>query len=205
MVRTRGGVGLVTVSLCLAAPLALGVAARLPTAGLAGADALISRPDIGIDPSTLPAVNVDPSVRRLGARIAPMTAGAMARDFAADLEIEALALRHADREVAKTAAAGTRLAGLLRAIDASRENGQITLAVYTFDSITVVPVYDTANAQAGPRFGLEVRGSINQATYAASSMDHPLHEESVRCDRTFALLERNGAFLIAADYPIRSG
>ncbi len=201
IVAVRGGVGLAAGLVCLAAAVAVGFPARLPTAGLAAADALVSRPDIVIDPSTLPTVNVDPSVSRLGAQIAPSTASAMARDLAADLEIEALALRRVDREVAKTAAAGTRLADLLRAIDASRESGQITLASYTFDSITVVPVYDTADAQAGPRYGLEVRGKINQVTYAASSVDHPLYEESVPCNRTFALLERNGAFLIAADYP----
>jgi VCBS repeat protein/ASPIC/UnbV protein len=201
----RGGVGLAAVSVCLAAPVALGFPAQLPTAGPKTADALVSRPDINIDLSTLPQVTIDPSVSRLYAEIAPLRPSAMVRDLATDLEIEALALQQSDRELAKTAAAGTRLDGLLREIDAGHENGRITASTYRFDSITLVPVYDVANAQAGPQYGLEVRGTMNRITYAASNPDRPLTEEAVPCERTFALLERDGVFLIAADYPGRSG
>jgi Na+-translocating ferredoxin:NAD+ oxidoreductase RnfD subunit len=199
---THGGVALVVVSVCLASLVALGVPARLPVAGLRAADALVSRPAIAIDPSTLPPVTLDSSIRRLDTGVTEGNASAMARDVAADLQIEALAVQKADRELAKTAAAGARLDGLLRDIDASRESGRITVSTYTFASMTLVPVYDTDNVQAGPRYGFEVRGTVHRVTYEGSNSARPARQEDVPYERTFALLPRNGTFLIAADYPL---
>lgn len=201
-VALRGGVALAAVSVCLAALVALGVPARVPTARLRAAEALVSRPAVTIDASSLPPVVIDPRMSRLDTKVTDTMARAIARDVVADLEIEAVALRRSDHELAKTAAAGARLQGLLREIDAGRASGRITVPTYRFDSIKLVPVYDTANAQAGPRFGLEVRGWIDRVTYEASNANRSVREAGVPCERTFALLRRSGTFLIAADYPL---
>ncbi len=197
----RWGVGVAVMSLWLFALIPLGVAARLPVVGVEAADALVSRPAVAVDTSTLPPVTIDPSFRRLDAGITDGRAAGMARDLAADLKIEALALRNADREVAKTAAAGARLEGLLNDIEAGRQTGQTMVPTYTFESMKLVPVYDGANAQAGPQVGIEVRGRVRRVPYEGTTAARPGGEEDSPFERTFALVLRQGVFLIAADYP----
>ncbi|HLF77335.1 MAG TPA: FG-GAP-like repeat-containing protein, partial [Dehalococcoidia bacterium] len=197
-----GGLALVVGSASFASLIASGAPARVPVTGLQAAEATVSRPVIDIDASALPAVTIDPAMRRLDADITDARATEIARDVAADLKIEADALQKADRELAKTAAAGARLNSLWRQMDSARQTGQITVSSYAFDSMKLVPIYDPANAQAGPQYGLEVRGTVQRATHEGSSAAHFVMQEEEPFECTFALLLKNGHFLIAADYPL---
>ena len=124
--------------------------------------------------------------------------------MAADLSIEALAIRNSDGEIAKTASAGVRLQGVLDQIDADRRNFRTTIISYSYESMKLIPVFDAANNQAGPQFGLELHGTMHRATYehaGGGMLNAKLSDEEVPVAVTFALLRQDGKFLIAADYP----
>ncbi|MBI2704259.1 MAG: RnfABCDGE type electron transport complex subunit D [Actinobacteria bacterium] len=161
----------------------------------------VPRPDVPLDLTSLPAVTIDPNVRRVDADITQARAEQMARDAVTDLRIEADARQRGDREMAATATAWARLDAVVGDIDAGRQTGQITASTYSFDSLKIVLVYDTANAQAGPQYGLEARGAERRVTYEGSTAPRVVDETSSPFERTFALLYRNGAYLLAADYP----
>jgi hypothetical protein len=197
-----GGVAVLTVSACLALLAVSGVSARATDAGRGAAGSLVSRPSITVDPASLPAVVIDPSVLRLAGDITESRANTMAHDVALALKIEAAAMLKGDGELARSAAAGARLNKLLQEIESARQSGRTTVPNYTFDSIRLVPVFDSANGQGSPQYGLEVRGTIDRVTYEGANEQLVLQRDQEPYARTLALLLKNGRFLIAADYPL---
>ena len=68
----------------------------------------------------------------------------------------------------------------------------------------LVPVFDPANNQSGPQYGLEVHGLVHRVTYQRADpagIGRQLSEGDAPFARTFALLRQDGKYLIAADYP----
>ena len=180
---------------------AFGAPARQAAAELQPAASTLGRPEGSIDRSALPSVEIDAGLLRIDPDIDDARAAAMGLDVAVDLEVEARAILGADAELLKTVAAGSRLRNLQHELDAVRRGREPRIDEYTFERMRLVLVYDPQNAQAGPRYGLETRGTVRRRTYDGIGSVRVARQEEVPFERTFALLLREGHYLIAADYP----
>ena len=129
------------------------------------------RPAITL-PGSLPAVSVDPGVRRIQADVAPATARQMAVDVVADLAIEALALREHSPELAATADAGTRLDQIRQKIAQPSPAAATAQPAPRFDAMSVVVVANPQRPQDPPVLGMSVHGTVDGHLAIARFGDH---------------------------------
>jgi hypothetical protein len=180
--------------------LAAGLPARSPRApaGLAGASRA-SRPEVALDPSALPHVTVSSGVRDVDASVTDAGAQRMGVDLAADLLIEAEALRRRDPDLAATAAAEVSLQRFRQDIDAARRSGAAIVPSYRFTGMSVVVVRDPARPQAPPQLAVDVRGAVSGTTYQGPSPTPAGGHEEAPYQRTFTLALAGGHYLITAE------
>jgi hypothetical protein len=137
-------------------------------------------PAVEIDPSTLPGVTVDPDFAALSDELTGDGAQGLAVTLAENLEIEAEALRGADRTLLSAVDDGARLREMRGRIDDAVASGESTVARYRFDSLHLVPIV-ASGEQRGLSLGFEARGTVEEVTYNASG------EETGRTSEPFAI------------------
>jgi hypothetical protein len=189
-------------AVCVAVPLLIGLGshARRPVLTVAVAGHGTSRPEIAIDPATIPPVTIDPAVRRIDASITTSSARLLVRDVLADLVIEGDALKQRNIAFAGTAAAGPRYLNLERQLtDAAKQHrADLVVTEYTFDTARVVLA--RTNFQAGPQIALKATGTIRRVSYRGTTAIRVITARAA-FTRTFVLLHTDGHYLIATDQP----
>ncbi|HSL24854.1 MAG TPA: hypothetical protein VLA54_01135 [Acidimicrobiia bacterium] len=138
------------------AVIATGTPARESTGDLA--PATVPDVTVEIDPSSLPGVVVEPDVTALQADIDPQGARVLAVTLAENLKIEGEAMRRADPSLLRAADDGARLIAMERSIEAAATLGELVVADYHFESLTLRVVF-TEGPQGGASLGFAARGT----------------------------------------------
>ena len=123
------------------------------------------------------------------------TAQVIARDAAADLQIESDALRRRDLDRATEGADGDRLAALWRQIRAAKGR-PIVVPHYVVErtSVTLEP----GDGQAPPTVVATLAGTVERATYSGSPPTVQQRGAPARFSRAFELTLADGRYLIVA-------
>jgi Na+-transporting NADH:ubiquinone oxidoreductase subunit NqrB len=143
----------------LAAVAAAGLPARsvdtqLGVDGLVHPRALV--PDI--DPARVPAVTVDPAVVAFGDDV-PARAGEIATELVRALDVEALAVRHAEVDLLRSVDHGSRLSTMRETVASA---GEATVTIYDFERMHLTVA--RAGGQAGSRLAIEGSGTVTETT-----------------------------------------
>jgi hypothetical protein len=176
------------------------VAANSITVEPAGVDRVVAARADTIDQSALPAVVVSDDTGRLTDRVDEATAAVIATDVVTALESEHQVVSTGDRALAAEAFTMVRLDDILYLIEQSEDGVAVTVSDYSIETITVVPVYDTKNAQSGWQLGADVRGTVRFATVGSAGVGGWSEPEPF--GRVYALHLEGDRYLVAADYPI---
>jgi hypothetical protein len=162
------------------------------------ADALgpVERPDIRVDLAALPKIELG-STKEFATAITEQDARDVVRDFVADLEITARALRTRDPALAATAGDEQWLERVERAIARAHKTDRVTVSTYQFDSLTVA-VLKLRAAQALPEIDVRVRGTVRHATYEGGS-DGPVDVAVEPHTRVYVVEAIGGHYLVTND------
>ncbi len=134
-------------------------------------------------------------------KVIPKISKDVIRSLLANHTIEADALRTRDSLLAATAAHVTRLENIKAQIVIAEANGTIVVPSYTFDSMEVVLTYP--GAQAGPRLGIEVHGTVRAVRYGGPDGTTEISETESLFESIFAVVEsQDGHYLIVAEVPV---
>jgi Na+-transporting NADH:ubiquinone oxidoreductase subunit NqrB len=181
-----------------AGPAATGGATLLGAVGFAGLLVLAGAPArSSAGAAALPEVPASELVRvtiRPSPGLMPIdrkTAQRIATDVAADLRVEADALRRRDRDHAAAASDGERLASIWRQIDAAA-GGPIVVPDYRVARVGVA--LEPSTGQAPPTVLATVTGTVERATYSGGAVVR--REQRGRFSGTFELALTRGRYLI---------
>ncbi len=137
-----------------------------------------------VDPSTLPAVTVDPVAIRFDPTMASSGAQSLAAELAWMLQIEARALLTKDTELIRAVDHGRRRDDLLDAMAESDSSGRRAVSGYHFDELRLTTV--RSGSQGGVRLALESQGTFTTTTVDAAGLGTTAVTKPLRA--TFVLL-----------------
>ena len=137
---------------------------------------------VDIDPATLPPVTVDPDVADVSRALAGPGAQELAVTLAENLEVEAQAVRSADKSPLHSVDFAGRLAEMEGQIDDAVATGTAVVAHYAFESLHLVLI--PSEGQSGLSVGLEARGTVEEVTTGPAvtrRVGPPRHSRSPSC------------------------
>ena len=201
LARARGlsGLGL---SALVARRAAVGAAALVGAMAFTGLLVVAGVPARSSEAATIPsdvpanellAVTIVPSDGL--APIDRRTARVIARDAAADLQIESDALRRRDLDRATEGADGDRLAALWRQIRAAKGH-PIVVPHYVVERTSVA--LEPGDGQSPPTVVATIGGTVERATYSGSPPTVQRRSAPARFSRAFELTLADGRYLIVA-------
>jgi hypothetical protein len=181
----RAAVGLATVSVVLLAGVitVAGLPARVTDAGAPPELAMVAAEPV--DPASFPDVTIDPKVAGISAGLATQ-AGAkeLVAALAWNLQVEAEAVAHGDRNLLPAVTDGATLHELEALIDANGPTGTRTVSAYSFDSLALTIVFP-GGFQRGPNAGVRATGTVEDSVLSADGVVLERSERSFQS--TFAL------------------
>jgi Na+-translocating ferredoxin:NAD+ oxidoreductase RnfD subunit len=166
------------------------------TAGSTIAFSGTRRPSVALGPGDLPAVTIDPAVRGFDSSVTPAGARRVARDVVADLAIGAEALKRRNIRLAATAATGTWLEDVRRAVGAAHRGDTIVVPTYTFKHLTVMIVRGADWEPA--QLGVSAVGILHRSVYDKSPAQRAVLRDRPYA-RTFMVSLNNDHYLITAE------
>lgn len=183
---------------------AAAIPARQPAPGAVEftvpASQLKPRPAVAVAAAALPPAQISPAARSAYGTLTDAMAARMERDLLEDLMIEASAVQTLDPGLAATAAIGPSLQRAVQEIDAARSAGKRVVPGYRLTAVDFVLASDPNNYQASPQLAVEVRGSVEQVTYAGTSGVQVSSRSTVPLDRILVLQLVGAHFLLVGDY-----
>lgn len=141
---------------------------------------------VEVDPSTLPAVSVNPEV---GAVNVDVDAQGLAVTLAENLMMEAEAVRDGNGSLLALAATGDRLAELQQRVDDGISTGERVTYEYTFDSL-LLGVAESAEGQSSAALSLRATGTEEEVTY--DPLGQEISREAAPFEGTFELRRVGG-------------
>jgi hypothetical protein len=164
----RGAVAGAAAVLVATAIVLAGALAREPVQQVRAAEQEVAL-DVEVDPSTLPPVTVDPEVAELSSSLTGAGAHELAVTLAENLEVEAEAVRGAEKSLLSAVDHGDRLREMLGRIDQVVATGEAVVGHYAFDSLHLVLM--PSEGQSGLSVGLQARGTVEEVTYGADGQE----------------------------------
>jgi hypothetical protein len=178
--------------------LAMGVLFAMPqrrtldtaTAATAATAVLVDTTQSSSDPDIVPPVVIAPATRQLNNPITDERAQAMARGLMVDLRLVARAIEARDEGLAAAAMTERGLGRLQQQIAGLTTSSPGPAPAYRFDKMTVVVMRESNSSQSRPTVAIRAEG-IATGTGAPA-------------DRTYAMFEVDGRFLIDGEYETAS-
>jgi Na+-translocating ferredoxin:NAD+ oxidoreductase RnfD subunit len=168
-----GSAGWTALRIGLIAVAVVGVGTGIVAAGtparntaIAATDDILDRVPHQVDPSTFPAITVEPDVTDWNHQIAGPGAQEIVLTLAENLELEAQALLRRDPSILAAVDHGDRLVEMQNRLQGSAGGG-ITVASYQFDSLHL-SLIEPFGVQSGLSLGIDARGTVTYESYDAA-------------------------------------
>jgi hypothetical protein len=139
-----------------------GTPARAPSAP--DSAAVLDRVPHQVDPSTFPAITVDPDVTDWNHEIEGQGARDIVLTLAENLELENQALLRADDSILRVVDHGDRLAEMLSLLRESPSSGPVIIERYRFESLHM-SLLEPFGVQSGLSLALDSRGTMTAETF----------------------------------------
>lgn len=144
------------------------------------------RPDpeftVAVDPATLPSVEVDDSVQRLGSEVDDEFIDLVTLTLAENLAIEAEAMRLADGSLLALSSGGARLDEMQSRLDAALAEGERKAESYTFSSLALARHEPEDEGQSSAGLVFSGTGEVARVTYDTNGVETDRSVESFNAD-----------------------